>query len=46
MISCMSIILEAVRRELKRRQRRELNRSLQSPHPEAREIAEAWLDAK
>jgi hypothetical protein len=34
-------ILEAVRRELKRRQREELNRSLQNPHPETSELADA-----
>ena len=34
-------ILEAVRRELKRRQREELKRSLDSPHPETSELAEA-----
>jgi hypothetical protein len=33
-------ILEAVRRELKRRQREELNRSLENPHSEASELAE------
>jgi Arc/MetJ-type ribon-helix-helix transcriptional regulator len=37
-------ILEAVRRELKRRQRQELNRSLQNPHPETSELAEAGFE--
>lgn len=37
-------ILEAVRRELKRRQRQELNRSLQNPHPEASELADAGFE--
>jgi len=36
-------ILEAVRRELKRRQREELDRSLRNPHSEASELAEAGL---
>ncbi len=34
-------ILEAVRRELKRREREELRRSLESPHAETSELAEA-----
>jgi Arc/MetJ-type ribon-helix-helix transcriptional regulator len=34
-------ILDAVRRELKRRQREELKRSLQNPHPETSELADA-----
>jgi len=34
-------ILEAVNRELQRRRRRELQRSLRSPHPESVELAEA-----
>jgi hypothetical protein len=33
-------ILEAVRRELQRRRRRELQRSLASPHPEGAELAD------
>ncbi len=37
-------ILEAVRRELKRRQRQELNRSLQNPHPETSELGDAGLE--
>src|SRR5229473_3522209 len=37
-------ILEAVRRELKRRQRQELNRSLQNPHPETGELADAGFE--
>jgi Arc/MetJ-type ribon-helix-helix transcriptional regulator len=34
-------ILDAVRRELKRRQREELKRSLYHPHPETSELADA-----
>jgi hypothetical protein len=34
-------ILDAVRRELKRRQREELKRSLNNPHPETSELADA-----
>jgi hypothetical protein len=34
-------ILDAVRRELKRRQREELKRSLYRPHPETSELADA-----
>ena len=34
-------ILEAIRRELKRRQREELRRSLENPHPETSELADA-----
>jgi Arc/MetJ-type ribon-helix-helix transcriptional regulator len=37
-------ILEAVRRELRRRQRQELNRSLQNPHPETSELADAGFE--
>jgi hypothetical protein len=37
-------ILEAVRRELKRRQRQELNRSLQNPHSETSELADAGFE--
>ena len=36
-------ILGAVQRELKRRRREELNRSLQNPHPETSELADAGL---
>lgn len=34
-------VLEAVQRELERRRREALRRSLRSPHPEAAEVAEA-----
>ena len=37
-------ILEAVRRELKRRQREELKHSLQNPHSEASELASAGFE--
>lgn len=37
-------ILDAVRRELKRREREELKRSLKSPHPETSELADAGFD--
>ena len=37
-------ILEAVRRELRRREREELKRSLKSPHPETSELADAGFD--
>jgi hypothetical protein len=37
-------ILDAVRRELKRREREELNRSLKSPHPETSELADAGFN--
>ncbi len=37
-------VLEAVRRELKRRRREELNRSLQKPHPETSELADAGFE--
>jgi hypothetical protein len=37
-------VLEAVRRELKRRQREELKRSLLSPHSETSELADAGFD--
>jgi Arc/MetJ-type ribon-helix-helix transcriptional regulator len=37
-------ILEAVRRELKRRQRQDLNRSLRNPHPETSELADAGFE--
>jgi hypothetical protein len=36
-------IAEAVKHELARRRRGELQKSLQSPHPEAAELAEAGL---
>jgi hypothetical protein len=36
-------ILDAVRRELKRRQREDLKRSLDHPHPETSELADAGL---
>ena len=36
-------ILDAVRRELKRRQREDLKRSLDHPHPEMSELADAGL---
>ena len=34
-------VLEAVRRELHRRRRAELKRSLRNPHPESEQLAEA-----
>ncbi|HUG52840.1 MAG TPA: ribbon-helix-helix domain-containing protein [Vicinamibacteria bacterium] len=34
-------VLEAVRHELKRRRRQDLQRSLRSPHPESEHLAEA-----
>lgn len=37
-------VLEAVRRELERRQREEFHRSLDNPHPESRETAELGLE--
>ena len=37
-------IAEAVRRELRRRRRLELRRSLQNPHPEGAEVAEQGLE--
>ena len=37
-------VLEAVRRELERRRREELHRSLRNPHPETEELAEAGFD--
>ncbi len=36
-------ILEAVQRELKRRRRAELHRSLRNPHPESRGLADLGL---
>src|SRR5262245_40230722 len=38
------IILEAVRRELLRRRRDDLRLSLQNPHPETSELADAGFD--
>jgi Arc/MetJ-type ribon-helix-helix transcriptional regulator len=37
-------IAEAVRRELDRRRREELRRSLENPHPESHEFAELGFD--
>lgn len=37
-------VLEAVRGELQRRRREALRRSLEEPHPEGTELAEAGLD--
>ena len=37
-------VLDAVRREVDRRRREELRRSLASPHPETSELADAGLD--
>jgi len=37
-------VAEAVRRELDRRRRSELRRSLQNPHPESADLAERGLD--
>ncbi len=37
-------IAEAVRRELDRRRREELRRSLENPHPESRELAEQGFE--
>ena len=39
-----SFVAEAVRRELDRRRRNELRRSLQNPHPESAELAEQGLE--
>jgi Arc/MetJ-type ribon-helix-helix transcriptional regulator len=36
-------VLEAVRREVQRRRREELKRSLTNPHPESSELADAGL---
>ena len=38
------IVAEAVRRELDRRRRDELRRSLENPHPESTELAEQGLE--
>lgn len=37
-------VLEAVRREVQRRRREEVRRSLVSPHPESSELADAGLE--
>jgi len=37
-------ILEAVRHELERRRREELRRSLNRPHPDSSELADAGMD--
>lgn len=37
-------VLEAVRHELKRRRREDLQRSLRSPHPESERLAEVGFD--
>jgi hypothetical protein len=37
-------VLEAVTRELERRRREHLRRSLDAPHPDSEEVAEAGLD--
>jgi hypothetical protein len=37
-------VAEAVRRELDRRRRAELRRSLQNPHPESAELAEQGIE--
>jgi Arc/MetJ-type ribon-helix-helix transcriptional regulator len=37
-------VVEAVRRELDRRRRDELRRSLQNPHPESADLAERGLE--
>jgi Arc/MetJ-type ribon-helix-helix transcriptional regulator len=37
-------VAEAVRRELDRRRREELRRSLQNPHPESAEVADQGLE--
>jgi hypothetical protein len=37
-------VLEAVQHEIERRRREELQRSLENPHPETEELAEAGLD--
>jgi hypothetical protein len=39
-----AFILEAARRELERRRRAELRRSMRSPHPETEELAQAGFD--
>src|SRR5213594_1588135 len=37
-------VFEAVRREIRRRQREDLRRSLAQPHPEAMELADAGIE--
>ena len=37
-------VLEAVRREVQRRRREDLKRSLANPHPESSELADAGLE--
>jgi hypothetical protein len=37
-------VLDAVRREIQRRRREELRRSLEHPHPESIELADAGLE--
>jgi hypothetical protein len=37
-------VLEAVRREVQRRRREDLKRSLTNPHPESSELADAGLE--
>jgi hypothetical protein len=37
-------ILDAVRREIQRRRREELRRSLENPHPESSELADSGLE--
>ena len=37
-------VLDAVRREIQRRRREELRRSLENPHPESSELAESGLE--
>lgn len=37
-------VLEAVRHELQRRRREELQRSLRAPHPDSEQLAEAGFD--
>ncbi len=37
-------VLEAVRREVQRRRREDLRRSLANPHPESSELADAGLE--
>lgn len=40
-----AFVLEAVRQALRRRQREQLRRSLEKPHPESRRLAQAGFDA-
>lgn len=37
-------VLDAVRREIQRRRREEVRRSLENPHPESSELAESGLE--